>query len=229
MTELSPIGTVSHLTSDLRDADYETQVDKRSKQGLVVPGLEFEVIDENDEEIPWDGEAFGELRIRGPWVTQEYFARPDASEEGFEDGWLKTGDVVTVDEDGYIQLVDRTKDVIKSGGEWISSVELENAIMAYDGVSEATVVGVPHERWQERPVAFVVAADGVDREALVEEIEAGLREDYPKWWVPDAVEFIDEVPKTATGKFSKKDLREQYADQSLVEGSVPKNDAPEQE
>jgi len=229
MTELSPIGTVSHLTADLRDADYQTQVDKRSKQGLVVPGLEFEVIDENDEEIPWDGEAFGELRIRGPWVTQEYFARPDASEEGFEDGWLKTGDVVTVDEDGYIQLVDRTKDVIKSGGEWISSVELENAIMAYDGVSEATVVGVPHERWQERPVAFVVAADGVDREALVEEIESGLREEYPKWWVPDAVEFIDEVPKTATGKFSKKDLREQYANQSLVEGSVPENDAPEQE
>jgi fatty-acyl-CoA synthase len=101
--------------------------------------------------------------------------------------------------------------------------------MAYDGVSEATVIGVPHERWQERPVAFVVAADGVDRETLVDEIEAGLREEYPKWWVPDAVEFIDEVPKTATGKFSKKDLREQYADQSLVEGSVPDSDAPEQE
>ncbi|MDZ5811454.1 long-chain fatty acid--CoA ligase [Halorubrum sp. AD140] len=229
MTEMSPIGTVSHLTDDLRDADYETQVDKRSKQGLVVPGLEFEVIDENGEEIPWDGEAFGELRVRGPWVTKEYFARPDASEEDFVDGWLKTGDVVTVDGDGYIQLVDRTKDVIKSGGEWISSVELENAIMAYDGVSEATVIGVPHERWQERPVAFVVATDGVDREALVDEIEAGLREQYPKWWVPDAVEFIDEVPKTATGKFSKKDLRERYADQSLVEGSVPEEDAPEQE
>jgi fatty-acyl-CoA synthase len=229
MTELSPIGTVSHLTDELRDADYETQVDKRSKQGLVVPGLEFEVIDENGEEIPWDGEAFGELRIRGPWVTKEYFKRPEANEAEFADGWLKTGDVVTVDEDGYLQLIDRTKDVIKSGGEWISSVELENAIMAYDGVSEATVIGVPHERWQERPVAFVVAADGVDREALVEEIEAGLRGEYPKWWVPDAVEFIDEVPKTATGKFSKKDLREQYADQSLVEGSVPEEDAPEAE
>ena len=228
MTELSPIGTVSHLTDELRDAEYQTQVDKRSKQGLVVPGLEFEVIDEDGEEIPWDGEAFGELRIRGPWVTKEYFKRPAANEAEFVDGWLKTGDVVTVDEDGYIQLVDRTKDVIKSGGEWISSVELENAIMAYDGVSEATVIGVPHERWQERPVAFVVAADGVAREALVDEIEAGLREEYPKWWVPDAVEFIDEVPKTATGKFSKKDLRERYADQSLVEGSVPEEDAPEQ-
>ena len=229
MTELSPIGTVSHLKSDLRDADYETQVKKRAKQGLVAPGLEFEVIDENGEEIPWDGEAFGELRIRGPWVTKEYFKRPEANEEEFVDGWLKTGDVVTVDEDGYMQLVDRTKDVIKSGGEWISSVELENAIMAYDGVSEAAVVGVPHERWQERPVAFVVVADGIDRDELVERIEAGLRDDYPKWWVPDAVEFIDEVPKTATGKFSKKDLREQYGDQSLVEGAVPEGDAPEGE
>ncbi|MFW6317308.1 MAG: long-chain fatty acid--CoA ligase [Halorubrum sp.] len=229
MTELSPIGTVSHLTDDLRDADYETQVDKRAKQGLVVPGLEFEVIDEDGEEIPWDGEAFGELRIRGPWVTKEYFKRPEANEVEFVDGWLKTGDVVTVDEDGYLQLVDRTKDVIKSGGEWISSVELENAIMAYDGVSEAAVVGVPHERWQERPVAFIVVADGVDRDEIVERIETGLREEYPKWWVPDAVEFIDEVPKTATGKFSKKDLRERYADQSLVQGSVPEEDAPEQE
>ncbi|OSP08360.1 fatty-acid--CoA ligase [Halorubrum ezzemoulense DSM 17463] len=229
MTELSPIGTVSHLKDDLRDAEYETQVNKRSKQGLVAPGLEFEVIDEDGEEIPWDGEAFGELRIRGPWVTQEYFKRPEANEEEFVDGWLKTGDVVTVDADGYMQLVDRTKDVIKSGGEWISSVELENAIMAYDGVSEAAVVGVPHERWQERPVAFIVVAEGVDRDELVERIETGLREEYPKWWVPDAVEFIDEVPKTATGKFSKKDLREQYGDQSLVEGAVPEDDAPEQE
>ena len=229
MTELSPIGTVSHLKDDLREADYDTQVNKRSKQGLVAPGLEFEVIDEDGEEIPWDGEAFGELRIRGPWVTKEYFKRPEANEEEFVDGWLKTGDVVTVDEDGYMQLVDRTKDVIKSGGEWISSVELENAIMAYDGVSEAAVVGVPHERWQERPVAFIVVAEGVDRDELVERIETGLREEYPKWWVPDAVEFIDEVPKTATGKFSKKDLREQYGDQSLVEGAVPEDDAPEQE
>jgi len=229
MTELSPIGTVSHLKHDLRETDYETRVKKRSKQGLVAPGLEFEVIDEDGEEVPWNGEDFGELRIRGPWVTKEYFKRPEANEAEFVDGWLKTGDVVTVDEDGYMRLVDRTKDVIKSGGEWISSVELENAIMAYGGVSEAAVVGVPHERWQERPVAFVVVTDGVDREELVERIETGLREEYPEWWVPDAVEFIDEVPKTATGKFSKKDLRERYGDQSLVEGAVPEADAPQEE
>ncbi len=160
-------------------------------------------------------------------MTKEYFQRPDATAEEFDDGWLKTGDVVTVDEDGYLQIVDRTKDVIKSGGEWISSVELENAIMAHEDVSEATVIGVPHERWQERPVAFVVPAEGADRDALPDEIDAMLREEYPKWWLPDAVEFIDEVPKTATGKFSKKDLREAYADQSLVEGAVPEEDAPE--
>ncbi len=227
MTEMSPIGSVSHLKSDLQDADYDTQLEKRGKQGLMVPGLEFKVIDENDDEIAWDGEEFGELWVRGPWVTKEYFKRPEANEEDFEDGWLKTGDVVTVDEDGYIQIVDREKDVIKSGGEWISSVELENAIMAHDDVAEAAVVGVPHERWQERPVAFVVPDDGVDRETLVPEINEMLADEYPKWWLPDEVEFIEEVPKTATGKFSKKDIREEYADQSLVEGQVPEDAAPD--
>ena len=229
MTEMSPIGSVSHLKSDLEDADYDTQLEKRAKQGIMVPGLEFQVIDEDGEEIAYDGEEFGELWVRGPWVTKEYFQRPEANEEDFEDGWLKTGDVVTVDPDGYLKIVDRAKDVIKSGGEWISSVELENAIMAHDGVSEATVIGVPHEKWQERPVAFVVPAEGADTESMVDEIYDMLREDYPKWWLPDDIEFIEEVPKTATGKFSKKDLRDQYADKSLAEGSVPEDAAPESE
>jgi fatty-acyl-CoA synthase len=227
MTEMSPIGSVSHLKSDLQDADYDTQLEKRAKQGIMVPGLEFQVIDEDGEEIAHDGEEFGELWVRGPWVTKEYFKRPEANEEDFEDGWLKTGDVVTVDPDGYLKIVDRAKDVIKSGGEWISSVELENAIMAHDDVSEATVIGVPHEKWQERPVAFIVPTAGADRETLVDEVYDMLREDYPKWWLPDDIEFIEEVPKTATGKFSKKDLRDQYADQSLVEGNVPEDAAPE--
>ncbi|MFD1563971.1 long-chain fatty acid--CoA ligase [Haloarchaeobius amylolyticus] len=229
MTELAPIGTVSHLKADLQDADYDTQVDKRSKQGLVVPGLEFKVIGDDGEEVAWDGEEFGELWIRGPWVTTEYFKRPEANETEFEDGWLKTGDVVTVDEDGYMELVDREKDVIKSGGEWISSVELENAIMAHDDVSEAAVVGVPHERWQERPVAFVVPSEDADRESLRDEIDDMLAEEYPKWWLPDEIEFIKQVPKTATGKFSKKDIREEYADQSLVEGQVPEEAAPDRD
>ncbi|MCY4730184.1 long-chain fatty acid--CoA ligase [Natronomonas gomsonensis] len=227
MTEMSPLGSVSQLKGSLEDADYETQLKHRKKQGITVPGVEFKVIDENDEEIAWDGEEFGELWVRGPWVTKEYFKRPEANEEDFEDGWLKTGDVVTVDEEGYIQIVDRAKDVIKSGGEWISSVELENAIMAHDDVAEAAVVGVPHEKWQERPVAFVVAGEDADTDTLDEEIMDLLREDYPKWWLPDAIEYIDEVPKTATGKFSKKDIREEYTDGSIVEGSVPEEAAPD--
>jgi fatty-acyl-CoA synthase len=227
MTEMSPIGSVAHLKTDLEDEPYEVQLDKRSKQGLFVPGLEFRVVDDDGEEVPWNGEDFGELYVRGPSVTTEYFERPDANEEDFEDGWLKTGDIVSVDEDGYIKIVDRAKDVIKSGGEWISSVELENSIMAHDEVSEAAVVGVPHERWQERPVAFVVPTADADEEALPEGILEMLRDEYPKWWLPDEIELIDEIPKTATGKFSKKDLREEHADASLVEGQVPEESAPD--
>ncbi|MEF8809001.1 long-chain fatty acid--CoA ligase [Natronomonas sp.] len=229
MTEMSPIGSVSQLKASLQDADYETQLEHRSKQGLLVPGLEMKVIDEDGNEIAWDGEEFGELWVRGPWVTKEYFKRPEANKEDFEDGWLKTGDVVTIDEEGYIKIVDRAKDVIKSGGEWISSVELENAIMAHDDVAEAAVVGVPHERWQERPVAFVVPGENADESTLDDEIMDMLREDYPKWWLPDAIEYIDEIPKTATGKFSKKDIREEYTDESLVEGRVPEEAAPDED
>ena len=229
MTEMSPIGSVARLKPGMDEWDADDRHEKRGKQGLMVPGIEFKVIDEDDEEIEWDGEEFGELWVRGPWVTTEYFERPEANEEDFENGWLKTGDVVSVDEDGYIQIVDRAKDVIKSGGEWISSVELENALMAHDDVAEATVVGVPHERLQERPVAFVVPGGDADRDALADELLGMIAEDYPKWWVPDDVEYIDEVPKTATGKFSKKDLREQYDDASFVEGEAPAEAAPEDE
>ncbi|MEF8786857.1 MAG: long-chain fatty acid--CoA ligase, partial [Haloarculaceae archaeon] len=156
MTETSPIGSTATLKGTLQDADYETQLDKRGKQGLVLPGLEFKVVRDDGERIEWDGEDFGELLIRGPWVTTEYHQRPEANEEDFEDDWLRTGDIVTVDEDGYMDIVDRADDVIKSGGEWISSQELENAMMGHDAVSEAAVIGVPHERYQERPVGFVV-------------------------------------------------------------------------
>jgi fatty-acyl-CoA synthase len=227
MTEMSPIGSVAHLKAGLEDEPYEEQLKRRTKQGLFVPGLEFRVVDDDGNEVPWNGEDFGELYVRGPSVTTEYFERPDANEEDFEDGWLKTGDIVSVDEEGYIKIVDRAKDVIKSGGEWISSVELENSIMAHDDVSEAAVVGVPHERWQERPVAFVVPVEGADEEALREGIYEMLREEYPKWWLPDGIEFIDAVPKTATGKFSKKDLREEYSDEDLFEGRAPEEAAPD--
>ena len=227
MTEMSPIGSVSHLKGSLQEDDYDTRLDHRATQGLMVPGIEFRVVDEDGTEVEWDGEAFGELWVRGPWITQEYFKRPEANREEFEAEWLKTGDVVTVDEEGYIKIVDRAKDVVKSGGEWISSVELENAIMAHDDVTEAAVVGVPHDRWQERPVAFVVPAAGADDDRLPEEIRELLRADYPTWWLPDAIEYIEEIPKTATGKFSKKDIREEYSDESLLEGRVPEEAAPD--
>lgn len=227
MTEMSPLGSVAHVKGKLQDADYEARLKKRTTQGLMAPGIEFRVIDDDGEEVPWDGEAFGELWVRGPTVTQEYFKRPEANEEDFEGEWLKTGDIVSVDPDGYITIVDRAKDVIKSGGEWISSVELENSIMAHEDVSEAAVVGVPHERWQERPVAFVVPAEGANRDDIRDGVMDMLREEYPKWWLPDEIEFVREIPKTATGKFSKKDLREEHADQALVEGQVPEEAAPD--
>jgi fatty-acyl-CoA synthase len=227
MTEMSPIGTIAYLKEGMGDLDEGERYDARSKQGLIVPGLEFRVVGEDGEELPWDGEAFGELHVRGPWVTTEYFGRPDAGED-FADGWLKTGDVVRVDPEGYIEIVDRAKDVIKSGGEWISSVELENALMAHHAVAEATVIGVPHERWQERPVAFVVPTGDADEE-LKDELGALIEAEYPTWWRPDEVVTIDEIPKTATGKFDKKVLREEYDDSSLVEGKAPEEVAPNED
>jgi fatty-acyl-CoA synthase len=225
MTEMSPVGTVAHLKPGMEAWDAERRYGKRAKQGLLVPGLEMRVVGDG-EDVPWNGEDFGELWVRGPWVTTEYFERPDANEEDFEGNWLKTGDVVTVDEEGYIEIVDRAKDVIKSGGEWISSVELENALMAHDDVSEATVVGVPHERWQERPVAFVVPTHGADREAMKTDLAAMVDAEFPTWWTPDEIVFVDEVPKTATGKFDKKVLRDRYDDESLVAGKSPDDAAP---
>ncbi|MFB6195278.1 MAG: long-chain fatty acid--CoA ligase [Haloplanus sp.] len=224
MTETSPVGAVSHLKPDLRDADYDERVDKRAKQGLILPGLEFDVVDDDGESVPWDGESFGELLVRGPWVAEEYYG--DTGADAFEGAWLRTGDVVTVDPDGYIELVDRAADVIKSGGEWISSQALENAIMGHDAVSEAAVVGVPHDRWGERPVAFVVA-DADDAGALVDALEDRLRADYPDWWVPDRFEFVESVPKTATGKFAKTDLRERYVEllDESVSAAPPDEDA----
>ncbi|WP_302082468.1 long-chain fatty acid--CoA ligase [Salinibaculum rarum] len=218
MTETSPIGSTATLKGTLEDADYETQLDKRGKQGLVLPGLEFKVVRDDGERIEWDGEDFGELLIRGPWVTTEYHQRPAANEQDFEDDWLRTGDIVTVDEDGYMDIVDRADDVIKSGGEWISTQELENTMMGHDAVSEAAVIGVPHERYQERPVGFVVRREGTELsdDDLEGELSALLDAEFPSFWKPEKYVFIDEVPKTATGKFSKKDLREEYADESLL-------------
>jgi len=214
MTETSPICAVAHLDVDEQDLDEETKADLRTMVGRINFGVEMRVVDPDDgQPVPWDGEATGELQCRGNWIASSYHDDPRSGESFTEDGWLRTGDVATVDDRGRIRLVDRTKDLIKSGGEWISSVELENELMAHPGIAEAAVIGVPHPRWSERPLACVVRAPG--SEVTAEEVIAHLAGRVAKWQVPDAVEFIDEVPKTSVGKFSKKDLRERFADYTL--------------
>ena len=211
MTETSPIAAVCHIKSTLDHLDDEAKADLRTSVGLVAPGVDFRVVDpESGEELLWDGESRGELQVQGPWVARTYYNDERAAESFTDDGWLRTGDVATVNSEGYISLVDRTKDLIKSGGEWVSSVELENEIMAHPDVIEAAVIGVASTKWGERPMACVVAAEGTAVSA--EDILIWLKDRVPKWWMPDQVEFIDEVPKTSVGKFSKKTLRDRFTD-----------------
>ena len=211
MTETSPIAAVCHIKSTLDHLDDEAKADLRTSVGLVAPGVDFRVVDpESGEELLWDGESRGELQVQGPWVARTYYNDERAAESFTDDGWLRTGDVATVNSEGYISLVDRTKDLIKSGGEWVSSVELENEIMAHPDVIEAAVIGVASTKWGERPMACVVAAEGTSVSA--EDILTWLKDRVPKWWMPDRVEFIDEVPKTSVGKFSKKTLRDRFTD-----------------
>jgi fatty-acyl-CoA synthase len=210
MTETSPLGSVCNIKSTLQDRPEEEKADIRATQGVASPLVECRIVSpESDEELPWDGEARGELQCAGPWVAAGYYGG-DGGEQFTDDGWLRTGDVAVITADGYIKLVDRTKDLVKSGGEWISSVELENEIMAHPKVKEAAVIGIRDEKWGERPLACIVAEDGEDLEA--DEIKGFLDGRVAKWWIPESYEFIDEVPKTSVGKFSKKTLREQFAE-----------------
>ncbi len=209
MTETSPVATVGEVKSSLRDLPEDELADIRAMQGLPLFGVELRVLDQaTGEQVPWDGESRGELQAAGPWIAKTYYNDPRSPESFTDDGWLRTGDVATVNAEGYIRLVDRTKDVVKSGGEWISSVELENEIMANPKVAEAAVIGVSHPKWQERPLACVVVKPG--EELTKEELLGFLDGRVAKWWLPDDVVFIDEVPKTSVGKFSKKDLRSQF-------------------
>lgn len=208
MTETSPIVTVSRLKSYQQDLPYEEKLEYRSKQGLIVPGVEAKVINEKGE-VARDGKEMGELILRGPWITDSYYKEPEKTKEAVRDGWLYTGDIATIDEEGFIKLVDRTKDLVKSGGEWISSVDLENAIMAHEGVLEAAVIAVPHPEWQERPVAAVVLKDAYKEKVTKDDILNFIAPKFAKWWLPDDVIFMDEIPKTSVGKFLKRQLREQ--------------------
>ena len=208
MTETMSLACASRPKSTMDDWDAADVVEQRTKQGLMSPGYEFKVVDDDGDEVAWDGESTGELWIRGPTVVDEYYDRPDATAEDFEDGWLKTGDVVTVDEHGYVHIVDRKKNLIKSGGEWISSIELEHALMAHEGVVEAAVFAVSHDRWQERPFACVKRKPSSD--VTAEELRDHLADDHPRWWLPDDIEFVECVPKNATGKFDKLRLAGEY-------------------
>ena len=209
ITETNPVASSALLKPGMEEWDWERQLDILETAGRVVPGLEVKIVDEAGEELPHDGQAFGELLIRGPWIAAEYYKDP-RSQESFVDGWLRTGDVCKITPAGYIRITDRAKDVIKSGGEWISSLDLENTLMAHPDVVEATVVGLKHAKWQERPAAFVVKRPGaaVTEDDLIEH----LHHHVAKWWLPDRVLFIDEIPKTGTGKFDKKVVRDQYSD-----------------
>jgi acyl-CoA synthetase (AMP-forming)/AMP-acid ligase II len=214
MTEMSPLGTVSRLTGAHDGLSDEQKWDVKAKQGYPILGVELRIVDEVGKELPWDGKTMGELQVRGPWIISQYFRRPVASDYMTADGWFRTGDVVTIGADGYMTITDRTKDLVKSGGEWISTVELESAIIGHPKVLEAAVIAIPDEKWSERPMACVVRTqDGWDLSE--EELTEYLEQHVAKFWVPDRIIFIDEVPKTSVGKFDKKVLRRMYKEGQL--------------
>jgi fatty-acyl-CoA synthase len=213
MTETSPVATYSRPEPG---EDGEAHWDARARQGRPLPWVELRLVGDDGGEVPWDGESTGEVEVRGPWIAARYY-RDDSGEEKFDSGWLRTGDIAAVDSAGSMQITDRAKDVIKSGGEWISSVELENEVMAHPDVIEAAVIAKPDERWAERPLCCVVLREGA--EAGAPELLEHLRERVAKWWLPDEFAFIEEVPKTSVGKFDKKVLRSRLAEGTL-EGRV---------
>ena len=214
MTETSPLAAIAHPPKGQPGDAWPY----RARTGRILTGVELRLIAEDGAELPWDGASVGEMQVRGPWVTGGYYAQPSEPQEPdpekFQDGWLRTGDVASVTADGFVQITDRSKDVIKSGGEWISSVELENTLMGHPAVREAAVVAVPDERWDERPLACIVLKPGAS--ATPAELTEFLAQSVAKWWLPERWTFIDQVPKTSVGKFDKKVLRKKYADGELA-------------
>ena len=208
MTETAPLVSLAVTTSAMADMTMDERIERRSMAGLPMPGLEVRIVNENGEAL-WDGETMGELNVKGAWIADEYY-KDERTADAFKDGWLYTGDIAVIEPDGYIKLTDRTKDLIKSGGEWISSVDLENSLMTHDAVFEAAVVAIPHEKWMERPLACVVLKEGyAEDEATKSELLTYLESQFAKWWVPDDVVFLKEVPKTSVGKFLKAALRKE--------------------
>jgi len=210
MTETSPLVSLSTYLTHMENYTTDEKMHIRTTQGITVPLLDMRIVNEHGE-VPWDGKTMGEITLRGPWIANEYY-KDERTTEAFKDGWLYTGDIAVMTPDGYIKITDRTKDLIKSGGEWISSVELENALMSHPKVFEAAVVAIPHEKWLERPLACVVPKPEHKDSITKEELLDSLRSQFHKTWIPDDVVFLDEVPKTSVGKFMKAKLRENLKD-----------------
>ena len=207
MTETSPLASTSIVPPELDDASEDEKFEYRARQGIPAPFVDIRARGDDGELIPWDDEAMGELEVRGPWVAAAYF-QGSGAEKFTDDGWFQTGDVVKIDSRGSIRITDRSKDLVKSGGEWISSVDMENLLMGHPAVAEAAVIAVPDDKWDERPMAVVVLKGGA--EATPEDLRDHLSSHFAKWQLPERVEFIDEIPRTATGKFKKIALREQF-------------------
>ncbi len=208
MTEMSPLGTLNNSSAERGKYSDEEFAKVRLKGGRAIFGVAMKIVDDEGRELPWDGEAFGSLKVRGPWICSSYY-KLDGSDAHAEEGWFETGDVATIDPDGYMAITDRTKDVIKSGGEWISSIEVENAATDHPKVAEAAVIGHFHPKWSERPLLIVVKGTGGE-DLTAQELLSSLEGKIAKWWIPEAVEFVDELPHTATGKVQKTKLRELF-------------------
>jgi fatty-acyl-CoA synthase len=210
MTEMSPLGTCNSIKAGLETLSDEAKLDLATKAGRGIFGCELRIVDDEGHDLPWDGIAYGALQVRGPWICSDYYKLDGGAGTHTKDGWFDTGDVATIDDQGYMTITDRTKDVIKSGGEWISSIALENAAMGHPAVAEAAVIGVSHPKWTERPLLIVVRSEGQD--VSRDDMLAYFRGKVADWWIPNDVAFVDELPHTATGKIKKIELRKQFAD-----------------
>lgn len=210
MTEMSPLGTCNSMKAGLESLSPDERLDLATKAGRGIFGCELRIVDDEGQELPWDGVAYGALQVRGPWICSDYFKLEGGAGTHTDDGWFETGDVATIDPQGYMAITDRTKDVIKSGGEWISSIALENAAMGHPAVAEAAVIGVAHPKWTERPLLVVVRAEGEEPDK--EEVLGFLKGKVADWWIPNDAVFVDELPHTATGKVKKIELRKQFID-----------------
>lgn len=213
MTELSPLGSTSKLQSHHQNLDQAAKWDIKAKQGYFIPGVDARIVDLQGNELPWDGHTMGELQVRGVWIVGAYYKVEKRPEHFTDDGWFRTGDVVTIDNSGYMTITDRTKDLVKSGGEWISSVDLENALMSHPKIREAAVIAIPNEQWSERPIAVIVPVDEVISD---DELNDYLLEQFPKFWLPDQYIVIEEIPKTSVGKLDKKVLRAMHSEGTLT-------------